>query len=673
MGTIICDIPKEKITFDKIELFLNKTINDKELEYSRKNNSIVYNLYCEYNELKSQSTQQKYQFSKLGRNIKNFRPLKKLKKIFLEWFHILYDTKNIEFTANELYRLKSENFSLETYFKKNLKKTYKNHKDYFLKLVSKGIPSRLRAEIWTIILDNEEQKDVSSSLILLKSTGEEENEFLDLLSQNDTSELKQICKDISRTFTDERHQTDSNMKLLKDILIALTNLDKNLGYCQGINFIVGFLLRLTNFSKIKTYHLSKLIIPKIKNYYTENFPKLQQNLKLFNENFKYFYPKLYKHFQENGLVNELFAGKWIQTLFTICVPFNELCMIWDTLLVYGFNFVVFISLAILDHTEKELLKLQDSSDIMEFLKNTLNPNSKNLKQNIYNDYVDDVTNYIIPLSDIILTAKKIKTNYENNIQNIVINNKGYIDKCNKYNSNLDLLKIIDKKPESSTITLSTADEVTPIKNSKSSFSSKNNNILNGPNYIKCRITNKTKINRHKDNNNIYNTNSNELTNLNVKKLSLQELKINDNNYSNNYDSSNSSLINHSLNFTKPDSVYNSSKTVNTFYNSYNTISSLYDLENKNNNNNQYPRYRDVSSNARNNYVNNLGSNYRNVDRSSNKSLNDYYHPYNYNCRRLSNLSDGINYFGRCFNGFNGVINRGCYGREVLLFSNGTLI
>ena len=663
MGTAICETPKEKITFEKIELILKKTINDKELNHSIKNNSIVYNLYCEYYELKLQSTQQQmYQSSELAKNMNSFTPLRKLKQIFLQWFNILYDIENIEFrAANDLNRLRSENFSLENYFKNNLKKHYKNNKNFFLKLVSKGIPSRLRTDVWAIILEYEEKKDFNNSTIL--NSKEEKIEFINLLSQKNLYE-KQISNDISRTFVNENHQTNFNMKLLKDLLIALTNLDKDLGYCQGINFIVSFILQLTNFSKYKTYHLSKLIIPKIKNYYSENFPKLYKNLKLFDTNFKYFYPKLYEHFKKNELINELFVGKWIQTLFTICVPFNELCIIWDTFLAYGFNFIVFISLAILEHTEKELLKLNDTSDIIKFLKNTLNPDKKDLKQNIYIEYENDIRKYIIPISDIISTAKKIKTNYENNknfIDNIKISNSYN----SRYKSIFDFIKDNYMKDESSLPLKSTSDD--PASNKIDD--NKNDKIL------KSRIVKKVKINRHKDNYTNENINFNEKKRnsasscirskniFNHKKENLNQLNISDNN-NYNYDSNNNSIVHNSTNFKKPNNKFYSSKTINSYFNTFNTISSTYDLEKKYNNKRNF-RKRDSSSSSNNNICNNENSNYGIDNRFSSNNLKFYY-PYKYNYKRLSEIDDG-NRFNR---GLNELGNEQIHEREIPLFNHG---
>ena len=83
------------------------------------------------------------------------------------------------------------------------------------------------------------------------------------------------------------------------------------------------------------------------------------------------------------MVDELWIGKWLQTLFTINFPYEETCYIWDALLVYGMDFIIPISLSILSFIEKKLLKLNDSSDILSFLQETFNPSANFKKKILY--------------------------------------------------------------------------------------------------------------------------------------------------------------------------------------------------------------------------------------------------------------------------------------------------
>ena len=70
---------------------------------------------------------------------------------------------------------------------------------------------------------------------------------------------------------------------------------------------------------------------------------------------------------------ELWVDKWIQTLFTMNLPYDITCRIWDCLFVYGFPFIIAIVLSIIGYYKKTLLSYKDSSDVIIFLKEILYP------------------------------------------------------------------------------------------------------------------------------------------------------------------------------------------------------------------------------------------------------------------------------------------------------------
>ena len=402
MGAFECEsISSFRISLEQIGKLFQRTINVKEIPNQEKPFSLRYNLIEEYNKikLKSKNISEIFIYSKKCRCISDFTTLEQEKEIFIKWVKVLYDFNNIkDFNENKIQKITSDKI-----FFKNLEKAYITNKKPFLKLVALGVPQNLRQFIWTMIIDKDE-KDISNV-----SNYEKEKEYFQTLlsiNNNNKNDLEQINKDISRTFTDSSN-TQKNISILKQILIALTNLNEKIGYCQGINFIVGLILKITKFNEIKSFHLSRLILKKIKAYFTKEFPLLKYNLKKFNEAFIKLFPKLFHHFKDNDIVNEIWVGKWIQTLFTVNLPFNELCHIWDALLVYGMDFIIPIILSILYFMKDKLLELKDSSDIMIFLQETLYPTQENLVNIIYKEDIN-LKGYIIPLKDILSNAKKIR-------------------------------------------------------------------------------------------------------------------------------------------------------------------------------------------------------------------------------------------------------------------------
>jgi hypothetical protein len=56
----------------------------------------------------------------------------------------------------------------------------------------------------------------------------------------------QIDLDIGRTYPGDEFFNEENIKKLKNILLAFTRRETSIGYCQGFNFIVGTILKITN-------------------------------------------------------------------------------------------------------------------------------------------------------------------------------------------------------------------------------------------------------------------------------------------------------------------------------------------------------------------------------------------------------------------------------------------
>ena len=228
----------------------------------------------------------------------------------------------------------------------------------------------------------------------------------------DSKTEEQIKKDLNRTYFQNESYTDDQIKKLYNILKVFSLQDKEIGYCQGMNFITKFILKVTNYNEIDTFYLISYLFGEIRGYFTEDFPLLKVNIHIFTIFFKKILPKLYDHFEKMEIPNELWIGKWMQTLFTICLPYDITCRIWDSLFAYGIDFIIPLSISILKAIEGDLLKFLDSSDVIEYFKECLFPQS--LKK-IYKNYED----YTYSIDKIISYGKRLyKAMNEEAISNI---------------------------------------------------------------------------------------------------------------------------------------------------------------------------------------------------------------------------------------------------------------
>ena len=528
---INCDaLRNNKFSFEQIEFFLQKAITLKDISSEDKSISIQCNLLEEYNELKLKSKMKNeiLQFSKRYKIISGFIPLIKKKEIFTKWIRILFNLDNI----NEFKRQKREKIPNNKIFQKNLESSFLKDKKPFLKLVSQGLPNYLRQFVWTIIIDKDE-KDILN----VSNNEKEKIHFKTLISlKKNSKDIEQIEKDIYRTFVYEEDKTEKKISALRELLLALNNLNEKIGYVQGINFIVALILKVTNFNKIKAFHLSRLILKKIKGYFTKDFPLLNYNLKKFNNGFSTLFPKLYCHFRDNEIIDELWIGKWMQTLFTINLPFQEACYVWDSLLVYGFDFIISISLSILHYSEKNLLKLNDSSDILSFLKETLEPSSNYIAKKNYKEDID-INQYVIPIKEIISDAKKIRNQLnlgpgdgnEYTLRNMLDNRKSLnrlLTTTSVFNYETKMEKISAEKAEDNSIGFNSR-KSNPSQSSTEDLSSLHNKNSNDiQNVIKKNNTNHLKFNNNINNNDTNNQRINKFYTTYHKGNKVEEIKNN---------------------------------------------------------------------------------------------------------------------------------------------------
>ena len=352
-----------------------------------------------------------YLVSNKYKNICNYQNKEDTKDNYFKWYKIILS----------IFSNFQNSISIKNNIERKLRNLYKKEKKEFLKITKKNIPNCFRSLIWMIL----------SEKIILERKDDNYN-YLKNQKKNFLIE-SQIEKDICRTFKEEK--TNIEINKLKNILIASSNLEKDIGYCQGMNFIAAFLLKISNYNEIDTFYLYCFVLEKINGYFMQNFPLFNYHLCLFDYFFKIFFPKLEKHFKELELPLELWIGKWIQTLFIISLPFEETCRIWDYLFIYGFDFIIPICFGIIYYMEDNLLLIKDSSDVMEFFKESFSPNDTQLIS-------DNIDKKIIPIDKIIKKGKyysnlmnkdeikKIKQKYEKEKQINIINNIILVEKLN---------------------------------------------------------------------------------------------------------------------------------------------------------------------------------------------------------------------------------------------------
>ena len=345
-------------------------------------------------------------YSRNHKIIQNLKFLIKMRSNFLDWVKCLFDITKEDLDSNvklnnKIEQIKQKNLTKE-YFQNNLKKNLFFSKNINA-LINCGFPPNMRLFIWDIIIS---VKYSQNKIFNLEEESKNYKNFLKKIRPN-----PQIEKDIHRTFIRDEEKTPNNLQILKNVLNCINSYSQS-GYCQGMNYIVAFLLKISNYNEVMTFYFFRNILDDIKGYFEEGFPLLNKNVEIFESYFSQLYPKIYKHFKKHEIINEFYITKWLQTLLTLFLPFEELSIIWDVLLIRGFDFIIFICLAFFDFIEDNLLKLKESADIIHYMEKTMNSKDETLiPVNI--KFFEQIDEYIIPINEILEKAQEIEKKIKN--------------------------------------------------------------------------------------------------------------------------------------------------------------------------------------------------------------------------------------------------------------------
>ena len=313
--------------------------------------------------------QENFETDKKNKNNDNNEPLliKKLKR---------KKTSSLDKNKNTQKNNESENdyqILLETYCDKRIEEKilafYLNNKSKFKERIFKGPPESFRWISWCIINGIPLERDINIYNNYLVKDLEEENK-------------NSIIRDIQRTFTDKNIDKDELRKKetsLYNILKAFWNLDDQVGYCQGMNLLVGFMLLvsegneldifyllISNFSA--TFNTRKSYDYSFRGLFSEGFPLLAFLNFIFDILLEDNIPEIKNHLDELGITYDLWIGQWFQTLFTIVLPINWCKRVWDCIFSDNIYFLVKFGIVFTKMIKNEILEKTEEIDVINFFK-----------------------------------------------------------------------------------------------------------------------------------------------------------------------------------------------------------------------------------------------------------------------------------------------------------------
>lgn len=195
----------------------------------------------------------------------------------------------------------------------------------FKGLVLAGVPVEYRAKVWS----------ECSGASALRVPG-----YYDELVKGSTAAaaatadpavVAQIDMDVHRTLTDNIFfRKGPGVMKLKEVLLAYSRRNPEVGYCQGMNLIAGSLLLIMPTAEDAFYILASIIeniLPA--HYYDHGLLASRADQQVLRLYVAEIVPKLSAHLDELEIELEALTFQWFLSVFTDCLSAEALYRVWD--------------------------------------------------------------------------------------------------------------------------------------------------------------------------------------------------------------------------------------------------------------------------------------------------------------------------------------------------------
>ena len=289
--------------------------------------------------------------------------------------------------------------------KKKIYKEVLNRKDKQLGIIPN---KQMHINIWKILLKYKEIKEQYPY---------EPNKKLALAKKYDrsgNSDFSIIDLDCQRTLFDKNSEEEKR-KILNNILKTSVMLNEDGCYCQGMNFVGAFIIKICEDEEEAFYFLMGLFKnTDYKSIFMKDLTKLRLYFSIFEEILNLYIPTLYSYFIDNKVVGNYYLSPWFIALFTSLVKrdhrLDAFLKIFDLFIIDGWKAIFNISMDILRKNEEILLTMKNEA-LFQYLTSVLG-----------NDFLFNKENYEYLLKNNInkRTVLRISGKLIHNIENQVI-------------------------------------------------------------------------------------------------------------------------------------------------------------------------------------------------------------------------------------------------------------
>ncbi|CAG9316546.1 unnamed protein product [Blepharisma stoltei] len=231
--------------------------------------------------------------------------------------------------------------------------------NFVKKRVRKGIPDCLRGKVWAEFAEIEQLK-----------SNYPENYYSNLTNfESDNVSIRDIMLDIHRTFPNHILFRDDGpgQQALFRVLKAYALHDTELGYCQGMGFLIAMLLIYMSEENAFWTLVAVMNKYELRGFYLPNMPGIYKALYKINSLFSHYIPHLWKHLQSLHFLPSVFAPSWIMTLYISVFKTDISLRILDIFFCEGTKIIYRVFINIFKNAKDELIGT-NIDEILEKLK-----------------------------------------------------------------------------------------------------------------------------------------------------------------------------------------------------------------------------------------------------------------------------------------------------------------
>ena len=254
-----------------------------------------------------------------------------------------------------------------------------------LMLINKKIGNKISKKIYKIILrepkiSNKIRIQMWENLLGIKEIKKKYNYQEVLKNSNDEKVKTDVKIDVIRTYVGDVENPELIREKMSNILIAVASLNGQIHYCQGMNYIVEFLLELTDEETAFYLFLSFFINTEYPLIFAKDLLKLKIFFYVFKRLISLFEPELYSYLNMNNVDVHFFMPPWFITLFLSSRQYMKqketpqvLVRILDNFILSGWKSLMKVGIKALNSFEKDLMQLK-YEDMLNFLINDMMKN-----------------------------------------------------------------------------------------------------------------------------------------------------------------------------------------------------------------------------------------------------------------------------------------------------------